>query len=303
MSYNVGGNFYQPGAQQGLYQKVIGSSTSSTTGVLAAVTDTGTAQTITTGILALDRARRITATAGGTAADIKAVTVTVVGTDPTGTARTEVLPAFTVNTAGTVTGKATFKKITSITLPAHDGTGATTSVGYAGAPGVADTAGCHAEVTDTGTAQTITTAINQPEVPRAVSATAGGTSADIKAVSVVVTGTNAEDAVISETLGAFTVNTPGTKNGTKAFKTVTSIAIPAHDGTGATTAIGYLDVLGIGSRLKRNTVNRVYKNNTLEGTAATVVTSAGVLEANTIDLSNALASQAVVVEYMETPEE
>lgn len=102
--------------------------------VHAAVTDTGVPQTITAGITSPDRPRRITATAGGTATDIKAITVTIVGTDEAGAVLTEVLPAFTVNTAGTVTGVLKFRTVTSFTLPAHDGTGATTSIGAADLP-------------------------------------------------------------------------------------------------------------------------------------------------------------------------
>lgn len=97
--------------------------------VLAAVTDNGTQRVITTGLGALSCPRNITATAGGTATDVKGITVTIVGTDITGAEITEVLPAFTVNTAGTVAGAKMFASVTSVTIPAHDGTGATTSIG------------------------------------------------------------------------------------------------------------------------------------------------------------------------------
>jgi hypothetical protein len=82
-------------------------------------------------------AKKITATAGGTPADIKAVQVVVAGFDADDKPLIETLPAFTVNSAGTVTGVGSFKTITSITIPAHDGTGATTSIGVSGG-GVAD---------------------------------------------------------------------------------------------------------------------------------------------------------------------
>ena len=272
----------------------------STTGVLSAVTDTGTSQTITVGFKGPAFPSRITATAGGTSGDIKAITVSVTGTAPGGAVITETLPAFTVDTPGTVTGSYVFETVTSVTIPAHDGTGATTSIGYAGSPKVATTTGIHAAVTDTGVQQVVTTAIMQPDVPRNITATAGGTAGDIKAIQVVIAGTNAEDVAISETLPAFTVDTAGTVQGSKAFKTVTSITIPAHDNTGATTAIGFGEKLGIGLRLARNTVKGAYLAETVEGTAPTVVVDATNLEGNTADLNSALNSTQVKLEVIPT---
>jgi len=296
----IEGGVVIPGARQNVLADTIGASALGVAAILAAVTDTGAQQVITTGINPFDRPRRITATAGGTAADIKAITVTIVGLGAKGEALTEVLPAFTVNTAGTVTGVQVFSKVTSVTIPAHDGTGATTSIGAAGAPAVADTDGILAAVTDTGVQQVITTGLNTPEVPRNITATAGGTAADIKAIQVIVAGTNAEDQAITETLPAFTVNTAGTVAGAKAFKTITSVTIPAHDGTGATTAIGFGDVIGIGHRLARNTLRAAYLDNVLEGTAPTVVFDATDLEDNTADLNSALNSTPVVLELVQT---
>lgn len=152
----------------------------------------------------------------------------------------------------------------------------------------ADTDGVHAAVTDNSAEQTITTNITNPGVPRNVTATAGGTAGDIKAIQVVVTGTNYADEVITETLPVFTVDTAGSVVGSKAFKTITSITIPAHDGNGATTAIGFGDKLGLPFLLSHNTVLAAYLGNTKEGTAPTVAVSASALESNTIDLNSAL---------------
>lgn len=268
--------------------------------VHAAVTDTGAQQVITTAIKNPPHPSRITATAGGTAGDIKAISVVVAGTDPAGNSISETLPAFTVNTAGIVTGSKVFKTVTSITIPAHDGTGATTAVGIAGSPLAADTDGILAAVTDTGVEVEITTGITQPDVPRALTATSGGTAGDIKAIQVVIEGTNEEGVVITETLPVFTENNATTVAGTKAFKTVTSITIPAHDGTGATTAIGWGDVLGIGMRLARKTVKSAYLAEALEGTAPTVAVHASTLEANTFDLNTALNATEVKLEVIPT---
>lgn len=294
----IEGGVTAEGTRKNVLADVIGAAALGVAAVLPAVTDTGVQVVITTGILPLDRPRRITATTGGTAADIKAVQVIIAGLGAKGEAVTETLPIFTVNTATTVTGVQVFSKVTSVTIPAHDGLAATTSLGAAGAPALADTDGILAAVTDTGAPQTITTGLNTPEVPRNITATAGGTAGDIKAIAVVVTGTNAEDVVITETLPVFTVDTPGTVAGLKAFKTVTQIVIPAHDGNGATTAIGFGDVLGLGHRLAHNSVKGVYLNDVVDSAAAVVV-NATVLESNTVDLTAALSSTPVVVEIVQ----
>lgn len=166
-----------------------------------------------------------------------------------------------------------------------------------GSPALGATTAVHAAVTDNGSPQTITTAITNPAVPRNITATAGGTNTDIKAIQVVVTGTDMEDAVISETLPAFTVDTAGTVVGSKAFKTVTSILIPAHDGTGATTAIGTGAKLGLPVRLPgRDTVLRSFLGGVRESTAATATADATNISGNTVQLSSALNGTAVVVD-------
>ena len=163
---------------------------------------------------------------------------------------------------------------------------------------VASTTGVHAAVTDTGAQQVVTTGITNPSVPRNVTATAGGTATDIKAIQVIVAGTNYAGVAITETLPAFTVDTAGTVVGSKAFKTVTSITIPAHDGTGATTAIGFGEKLGLPDLLPTNTVLFAALGGTKEATAPTVTTSTTALESNTVDLNSALNSSAVDVYYL-----
>ncbi len=162
----------------------------------------------------------------------------------------------------------------------------------------ADTDGIHAAVTDNGSQQTITTGITNPAVPRNVTATAGGTSADVKAIQVVVTGTNFADEVITETLPAFTVNTNGTVQGNKAFKTVTQFVVPAHDGNGATTELGWGEKLGLPDKLPTNTVLLASLGGTKEGTAPTVTASASALESNTVDLDSALNGSEVAIYYI-----
>jgi len=154
------------------------------------------------------------------------------------------------------------------------------------------TTGIHAAVTDTGIQQVITTAINNPSVARNITATVGGTGANITAVQVIIVGTNYDGSSITETLPAFTAATPGTVQGLKAFKTITSITIPAC-GVGVTIAIGFGEVLGLPCKLAHNTVFGAYLNNVKEVTAPTVITNATTIENNTIKLNSALNSQIV----------
>lgn len=169
-----------------------------------------------------------------------------------------------------------------------------------GSPALGATTAVHAAVTDTGAPQVVTTGITSPAVPRNVTATAGGTTTDIKAIQVTVAGTDIDGNAITETLPAFTVDTAGTVTGSKAFATVTSISIPAHDGTGATTAVGTGAKLGLPVRLARNTVLAAYLGGTRETTAPTVAVHATALESNTATLNSALNGTAVVVDLYES---
>lgn len=181
-----------------------------------------------------------------------------------------------------------------------DRTGQRIRTASLGSPALGTTTAVHAAVTDTGVPQTITTAITNPPTPRNVTATSGGTAADIKAIQVVVNGTDAEGKTIQETLPVFTENSATTVVGSKAFATVTSIVIPAHDGTGATTAIGLGAKLGLGARLSRNTVIAAFLGGVKEGTDPTVAASASAIESNTVTLNSALDGSAVLVDYYDS---
>lgn len=159
----------------------------------------------------------------------------------------------------------------------------------------ANTTGVLAAVTDNGQTRVITTNITSPAYPRVITATAGGTATDIKAIQVTIEGTDMDGNVITSTLPAFTVDTAGTVTGSKAFRTVTKITIPAHDGTGATTSIGFGNALGIPYRLPHDTVISAYRNNVREGTLPTVTTSATALENNLFTLNSALNGTKVDV--------
>ncbi len=138
---------------------------------------------------------------------------------------------------------------------------------------------------------TITTGITNPLVPRNITATAGGTAADIKAVQVAITGTNYNDEAITETLPAFTVDTAGIVSGVKAFKSVTKIEIPAMDGAGATVAIGFGNILGLPYILSRKGIVKAYINNVIDTVATETI--GATLELNTIGLTTALNGTVV----------
>lgn len=141
----------------------------------------------------------------------------------------------------------------------------------------------------------IITGITDPTIPRNITATTDGTAGDIKAVQVIIEGTNYMDEVITETLPVFTVDTKTTVVGSKAFKTVTKITIPAHDGLAATTSIGFGEKIGLSYKLSHNTLlyKHTYLDNVVEATEPAVTVSATAIESNTIDLASALDGHAV----------
>lgn len=77
--------------------------------------------------------------------------------------------------------------------------------------------------------------------------TAGGTASDAPATAT-ITGTDIDDNALTETVTLS--QTAATASGVKAFKTITSIAYPAADGTGATVAIGIGNVFGLAKKAK-----------------------------------------------------
>lgn len=148
----------------------------------------------------------------------------------------------------------------------------------------------HAAITGSSSAaSTVTTGFTDPDVPRNLTVTAGGTAADIAAGNVTVTGTNVEGKVITEDF-AITVDTAATITGNKAFKTVTSVLIPQQDGAAATYAIGVGNKIGLNHRLASTAGTgtvRVVSLTTagakvLQAAPSAVATSATLVESNTV---------------------
>lgn len=147
---------------------------------------------------------------------------------------------------------------------------------------------------------TVTTFLAQPDVARNVTVTPGGSTGDVKAGTVTVTGTDLFGAVITESL-ALTDNLSTVVAGNKAFKTVTSVAFPAEDAPyAATFDVGTGDKLGVkrcmnaAGHVVFATLGGVY-----EATRPTVAADASVVSANTVDLNSALDGSDVEVFFVQ----
>lgn len=96
-------------------------------------------------------------------------------------------------------------------------------------------------------AVTLTTFDAQPDVPRTLSVTPGGTTGDVEACVVTISGTDIFGGSISETF-TFAANATGKVTGFKAFASVTSAVWPANcesGGFAATWSIGTEAALGL----------------------------------------------------------
>lgn len=151
-----------------------------------------------------------------------------------------------------------------------------------------------AQATTSGASTTISSFSAQPDVARNIVVTTGGTTADCKLATVVVNGTNFYGTAISENF-AISDNQAGATTGAKAFKTVTSVVIPAQDGNGCTYSVGTGTKLGLKSCMaSADHFLHAGIGGVKEATAPTVVASASAVESNTAALSTALDGSASV---------
>jgi hypothetical protein len=131
-------------------------------------------------------------------------------------------------------------------------------------------------------AKTVTVFLAQPDVARNITLTPGGTTGDIEAGTVVVTGINAKGQVISEN---FTLieNHSLPLTGSKAFLSVSSIQFPAESGTfAATWDVGVGDTLGFSKCLGGAGYVLAGLVDGADLTGMTLATSATALESNTV---------------------
>ena len=111
-------------------------------------------------------------------------------------------------------------------------------------PANASVTGAHVPVALTAAAQTVTSGIIALDVPRVVSVT--GNTGGI-AGNVTITGNNIAQETITNVIA---LSGASTVSGTKAFKSITSIALPARThGSGDTVSVGTVNVFGIPHKL------------------------------------------------------
>ena len=151
----------------------------------------------------------------------------------------------------------------------------------------ASATGVHAAITGSASAvTTVTTGITNPPCARNLTVTPGGTTTDVATGDVTITGTNINGETITEAF-AFLANATDPTVGAKAFKTVTSIAIPQQDGAAATFAIGTGQLIGLPYKLSKKRV-LVTLNDGVVDTAPALTISASALESNTVDFNGSL---------------
>lgn len=144
-----------------------------------------------------------------------------------------------------------------------------------------------------GATTLVTSGITDPDVPRCVQI--DGNASGI-AGNVVVTGTNINDAVITDTIAA---NGTTAVSGVKAFKTITSILLPAFtNDANDTISVGYDAKVGLYHALPGNTVILATHGGTQETTAPTVVIDADEVEKNVASLDTALDGSAIEICYI-----
>lgn len=144
-------------------------------------------------------------------------------------------------------------------------------------------------------AASATTFVGQPELPRNLVMTPGGTTADVAACSVTVTGTSIAGRTITEDF-AFAANASTATTGAKAFKTVTSVDFPAaceDSPFGATWSVGFGEKIGLKNCLAGP--GHIFFSTldsgsgfAKEGTAPTMVVDADEIEKNTADFNGTM---------------
>jgi len=112
-----------------------------------------------------------------------------------------------------------------------------------------------------------------------------------------IVGTDIDDQVLLETI---TVVDSSTVQGTRAFKTVTSVTGVGwvNQGTEDTIEVGFGELIGLPDYMVHDRVLFVSYNNVREGTHPTVTSSTTVLALNTVDLNTGLGGLVVVIYYL-----
>jgi hypothetical protein len=137
----------------------------------------------------------------------------------------------------------------------------------------------------------VTSFTAQPDVPRNLTITPTGTTADVEACNVTVTGTNFFGRANTEVF-AFLANASTATVGVEAFKTVSSISWAADCESGgfeATWIVGVGDVLGLKRCMRQaGDVAWAVFDGVFESTRPTCVADADEVEKNTCDINGTL---------------
>lgn len=124
------------------------------------------------------------------------------------------------------------------------------------------------------------------DYPRTVDVTVSGTAANIDVGTATITGTNSLDETITDTY-SFTENTAGTLAGTKAFKTISTLAVHQQDGANVHVSVGLGNDFGMPMTNLTNGVVFADVDGTRESTPPTVAVSGTAIESNTIAFNTA----------------
>lgn len=142
------------------------------------------------------------------------------------------------------------------------------------------------------TGLTVTTFAHQPDVTRNLTVTPAGTTADVTACTVTINGTNHFGKSINETFSISATQSTATV-GNKAFRTVTSVVIPAACETGSNNDTAWH--VGVSSKLGLNRCldfagdfGHASFGGVKETTAPTIAANATAVESNTAILNSAL---------------
>lgn len=140
-------------------------------------------------------------------------------------------------------------------------------------------------------AVTLSSFTAQPDVPRNIVITPGGTTTDIENCIIVVNGTNYFGKSISENF-VFAANASTDTTGAKAFKSLSSVVFPANcesGGFAATWSIGIGEKIGL-KRCMANAGDWIWSQvgGAYESTRATIANSATAVESNTADFNGTM---------------
>jgi len=167
------------------------------------------------------------------------------------------------------------------------------------AAGTADVLSAHAGNTSAAAA-TASTFVAQPDVPRNLVITPGGTTGDVEGCFVTVTGTDFNGASLTEQF-QFVPNQSTGSTGVKAFKTVSLVSFAAGCESGsfaATWSVGYGERLGLKSCVA-NAGDFFFSllNGSKEATAPTLYVHATILASNNADFNGTMDGSADFVLY------